>query len=115
ALSGPPLPRIPEGSALLLDPAGYIVEQATYTAPLDHLLNEGAGTGEGSEVLLQDLLDALALARDDSRISALVLDLRTLDGGGFSHLRDIGLALGDFRTSGKRIYAFGGSYTQAQY
>jgi len=115
ALSGPPLPDVAPGSALLLDPAGYIVEQNSYTAPLDQLLNESAGTGEGSEVLLQDLLDAVALARDDSRIQALVLDLGKLAGGGFSHLRDIGLALGEFRASGKRIYALGNSYTQAQY
>src|SRR5690606_30707376 len=38
-----------------------------------------------------------------------------LIGGGFSHLQDIAQALRDFRATGKRVYAVGDNYSQAQY
>src|SRR5690606_25289487 len=63
----------------------------------------------------QDLLDAIDLATEDERISSLVLMTDNLQGGGFSHLRDVAEALQRFRDSGKPVYAWGGSYNQAQY
>jgi len=115
ALIGPPVLPVPQGAVLVLNPAGFVVEQTSYANPVDRLLNEGAGSAAGTEVLLQDLLDVLELAAADTRIRAVLLDLNDLAGGGFAHLQDIGRAMQTFRASGKKIYALGGNYTQAQY
>jgi protease IV len=113
-LPQPQLP-VPAQSALVLDPVGLIVEERTLMSPVDQVLNETTGSDDSGEVLLQDVLDAIALAAEDSRITSLVLMTDNLQGGGFSHLRDIAAALQRFRDSGKAIYAWGSSYNQAQY
>lgn len=113
-LPQPQLP-VPQQSALVLDPVGIIVEQRTLLSPVDEVLNETTGSNDTGEVLLQDVLDAIDLAREDNRITSLVLLTDNLQGGGFSHLRDIAGALQRFRDSGKPVYAWGGSYNQAQY
>ncbi len=113
-LPQPQLP-VPDRSALVLDPVGVIVEQRSLMSPVDQVLNETTGSDDSGEVLLQDVLDAIALATDDNRITSLVLMPENLQGGGFSHLRDIAEALQRFRDSGKEIYAWGGNYNQAQY
>lgn len=113
-LPQPQLP-VPADSALVLDPVGVIVEERTLMSPVDQVLNETAGADDSGEVLLQDVLDAIDLATEDSRISSLVLVTDNLQGGGFSHLRDIAAALQRFRDSGKAVYAWGGNYNQAQY
>ena len=113
-LPQPQLP-VPADSALVLDPVGVIVEQRTLMSPVDKVLNETAGADDSGEVLLQDVLDAIDRATGDNRINSLVLMTDNLQGGGFSHLRDIAAALQRFRDSGKAIYAWGGSFNQAQY
>ena len=52
---------VPQGSALLLDPVGVIVEQKSYTNPLDRLTTATTGSVDAGEVLLQDVLDAINL------------------------------------------------------
>ncbi len=105
------IPTVPVGAALVLAPNGVIVEESSLVDPLSNLL----GTGLGGEVRLQDMLDAIQLAADDSSIAALVLQLDGLQGAGLSKLQDIGLALDSFRDSGKKIYAIGDSFSQGQY
>lgn len=118
-LLSPLLPQskvpVPAQSALLLNPAGTLVEQRSYRSAVDQLL-EGTGTSAGTgEVLLQDVLDAIDLAREDERINSLVIQTDGFAGGGLSQLRDVAAALDEFRSSGKPIYALGASFTQAQY
>jgi protease-4 len=114
SLGGQPPLQVPAGAALVLNPDGFIVEQQSFTN-LDRIINEASGAAGTGEVLLQDLLDVIDHAAQDARISALVLDTDNLTGGGLSHLQDIGTALQAFRATGKRIYAVGDNYTQAQY
>lgn len=115
SLSGSPELVVENDSALLLEPDGIIVEQLSYTNPLDSFVNEAAGATVIGEVLLQDLIDAIGYAQEDARISSIILNTDKLAGGGFSHLQDIGAALRRFRESGKRVIAIGSNYTQAQY
>ena len=115
SLAGPPELVVEDDSVLVLDPSGVIVEQLSYANPFDAVVNEAAGASVVGEVLLQDMIDVIRFARDDSRIGAILLNTDRLAGGGFSHLQDIGAALRDFRASGKRVYAVGSNYSQAQY
>lgn len=113
-LPQPQLP-VPSQTALLLNPAGVLVEQKSTLTPANQLFSEATGANDSGEVLLQDMLDAIALAANDERISAMVIVTDWFQGGGFSQLRDIGNAIQKFRGSGKKVYAWGGSFTQAQY
>jgi len=115
SLAGPPPLVIENDSTLVLEPSGVIVEQTSYTNPFDSFVGEATGAAVAGEVLLQDLLDAIAFAKDDARITSMVLNTDKLAGGGFSHLQEIGAALRSFRESGKAIYAIGSNYSQAQY
>lgn len=115
ALIETPPPRIPDGAALVIAPSGTIVDQVSYISPFNSLLDNSVMTSSVSEVLLKDILDAIETAQDDPVISALVLDLGDLQGGGFSKFQDIGAAINTFKSSGKKVYAVADYYSQSQY
>ncbi|UCF94846.1 MAG: signal peptide peptidase SppA [Desulfobacterales bacterium] len=102
---------VPDGAALILAPAGKIVEQKTETV----LANQIFGEAAREETLLREIIDVIDYARDDRHIKALVLDLRDMDEVDTSKLQDIGAALKRFKTSQKRIFAFADYYGQPQY
>jgi len=104
------------GSALLLNPDGTLVDQLTFVDPLDALVADSLDSDiQNQEVLLQDVLDAINLAAEDSNISSLVMVLNNLQSSGLSKLQDVARALDNFRASGKTVYAYGDSFTQGQY
>lgn len=111
---GGPLP-VPNNVALVLNPSGVLVEQKSINSAVDQFLQETGAADAGGEVLLQDVLDAIDLAATDARITSMVILTDAFEGGGFSQLRDIATALENFRASGKKIFASGNSYNQAQY
>ena len=103
--------KVQDGSALVLNPKGSIVEQKSLVNPLDSIIS-GNRT---SEVSLRDLLAAINDAKSDGRITLLVLDLEKMGEASLGHLEEIGLALEEFKSSGKKIISIGSSYTQTQY
>lgn len=108
--------NIENGSALVLDFRGDIVEQKYEIDPMDTFINEALERPEKApEVLLSDILAVIARAKDDDRISTLVLDLKNMRGSGITKLRDIADALIDFKASEKKVIAFGEQYSQNQY
>ena len=113
AASRSSLPFIPGSAALVIAPQGRIVEQLSGDA-LDRAWLDA--TGEGSpETRLQDLLDVIGAAADDERVTALVLDLGSLERAGLPALEDVGLAIDAFRASGKKVFAWGAYFDQRQY
>jgi protease-4 len=107
------IPIVPHRAALVLDIQGRLVEQLSGD-PLDRALGRATGEGE-PETRLQDVLDAVKAAAKDDRIKIVVLNLDEMSGGGLSKLQDIGTALREFRTSGKKVIAVGSAYEQTQY
>ena len=106
-------PRLPGEAALLIQPHGGLVEQLEgdpYDRAIAGLLGD-----EDRQTLVQDIVDGLRHGRDDSRVKAVVLDLRGLRGGGLSKLQRIGAALDDFRTSGKPVIATADFYSHQSY
>ncbi|MEW5250501.1 signal peptide peptidase SppA [Microbulbifer discodermiae] len=103
---------IPQGAALRLAPAGFLVDELSSTGGLPGLLE---GSRAPVETRVKDLVDAIDYAAKDKRISSVVLELDYLVGGSLSKLEEIGEALQRFKTSGKPIYAVGDNFTQAQY
>ncbi len=106
-------PRLPSEAALLIQPLGALVEQLEgdpYDRAIAGLLGD-----EDTQTLVQDIIDGLEYARDDSRVKAVVLDLRGLRGGGLTKLHRIGTALDEFRLSGKPVIANADFYSQQAY
>jgi protease IV len=104
-----PLP-VPSGSALVLDLDGQIVDQANQRP----LLGVVRGDGIGHQIEVRDLIRAIDLARTNSHIKAIVLNLDAFTGSGQANLQTIGRALAAFRAQ-KPIYAYATAYTDDSY
>ena len=103
-------------SILQLTISGNIVEQRLQTSPFDQAFKEYSGFSSDPEVtLLQDILDAINSSAEDSRISALLLDLSSMGNAGMNQLEVIGAALDDFKKSGKEVIAAENYYNQDQF
>lgn len=105
------------GGALKIDLNGSVVDQPSSQNRLGKIGRELLGSR--SETLQQnsvfDIVDAIRQAKNDSKITGIVLDLRDFSGGDQPALRYIGKALQEFRESGKPVYAYGDNYSQGQY
>lgn len=101
----------PTGKALVLNPAGPIVEQVSGSDdPLDIISGRGP-----SELYVGDLLEVLETVATDERVTDIVLRLDNIEGTGQAVLYDVGNALLKVRDSGKNITAIGESYSRSGY
>jgi protease-4 len=107
------IPHVADRSALVIAPRGEIVEQLTGDA-IDQAIARAQGNAR-DETLLWDLIDALKAAKDDKRIAAVVLNVDYMSGGGQPTLAEFAAALDDFRTSKKKVIAYGSAMLQEQY
>ena len=103
--------------ALIVDLSGVVVDKPSVSNKFSKLGRQliGASSDRLKENSLFDVVDAIRQAKDDSRITGIVLDLRNFAGGDQPSLQYIGKALREFRDSGKPIFATGDSYSQSQY
>jgi protease-4 len=113
AALSPSIPLVPHKAALVIAPQGALVEQLAGD-PFDRAVAELYGQRR-AETLVRDLTDAIEAAKTDKRIEALVLDVGSMAGGGVAKLEEVSRAVRDFRTSGKKVYAYGEGFDQAQY
>lgn len=104
---------LPDKAALLIQPAGSLVEQLDGD-PYDRAVAELLGDAP-SQTLVQDIVEALQLARDDDRITAVHLDVSGLGFASLSKLQRVAAAIEAFKTSGKPVIASGDFFTQAGY
>lgn len=101
---------VPERAALLVNPAGVLVEDRSPLEPLEALMQDGVG-----EVLVFRISKAIRKAAEDDRISALVLDLQALSGPSISHVQELKTDIEAFKSSGKPVIAVGDYYSQGHY
>jgi len=113
AALSPSLPIVPHKTALVIAPQGTLVEQLAGN-PFDRAVAAVYGQ-QRAETLVRDLTDAIEAAKTDKRVEVLVLDLGQMAGGGVAKLEEVAAAIRDFRTSGKKVFAYGDGYDQAQY
>ncbi|TRX56852.1 signal peptide peptidase SppA [Thalassomonas sp. M1454] len=107
---------VPSNTALILDLKGDIVEQKKQVDPADALMSEALGKEEENpEILLADIKEVLATAKDDKRISTLVIYPQNLRRAGLTHLQEIAASINEFKESGKEVIAYGDYFTQDQY
>ncbi|GAB4334278.1 MAG: signal peptide peptidase SppA [Desulfobulbaceae bacterium] len=115
SLLGRPPVEVPEKAALIVAPAGELVDKKTVIDPVSRFFNNVAGIPMAEETLVQDIIDVIRAGAEDERIQLLVLDLDNLEYGSLNQLRDIGQSLDAFRESGKKIIALGDAFDQANY
>lgn len=102
--------------ALVLTLSGNIVEEKKVSDPISSILNDKLGLNTlPSETLFQDILDAIAEAAIDDRVSFILLDLSNLGSVGLNQLQTIGAALNTFKESGKKVIAAEDFYQQKAY
>ena len=102
--------EVSEGSALVVETDGIIVEQAGGQDPL--ALLSGASL---RETPLKDILSVIDKAGSDDLVGALVLDTSSLGYVAPAQLEVIGDALESFRRNGKTILAKSDFYNRDQY
>ncbi|AGF78878.1 signal peptide peptidase A [Desulfocapsa sulfexigens DSM 10523] len=108
--------KISESGALVLSLSGDIVEEKQVSDPIATLINEKIGFDTiPSETLFQDILDVIAAAANDDRVTCILLDLGELGSVGLNQLQTIGDALNAFKASGKKVIAAEDFYQQKAY
>ncbi|HHG3531805.1 TPA: signal peptide peptidase SppA [Vibrio parahaemolyticus] len=108
-------PVIEKESALVMNLSGPIVEQRRYVNPMDSVAGSLLGNEMPKENVLFDIVETIRYAKDDAKVSGLVLALRDLPETNLTKLRYIAKALNEFKASGKPVYAVGDFYNQSQY
>ncbi len=106
-------PEIADKTALVIAPKGQLVEQLTAKG-IEQMIDEARGTAS-PETLLKDVVDAIEAAKDDDRVEVLVLNLSSFSGARLTKLQDVGKAIDDFKTSGKKVVAMADFYGQDAY
>jgi len=101
--------KIPKGGALIVNPAGVLVEQQTAVSTAAMLLDNDLP----QQALVKDVIDALVLAKDDDKIGFVVLDLDRLQYGMLPKLQRIADAITEFKTSDKKVIAIASNYSQS--
>lgn len=104
-------PSIPKQSVLVLDLTGEVLELPT-ESPLSMQL---FGSASPTNTALHDVIASLENASKDDHIDGVLLKLDKLESAGIDSVREIGLALDRFKTSGKPVFAWGTNFSQAQY
>ncbi|WP_440056040.1 signal peptide peptidase SppA [Pseudoalteromonas sp. T1lg65] len=107
---------IENNSALRLNLSGSLVEELTYREPVDAAFEDAIGDQDRPmEILIDDVIKVINKAAKDDRIQVMVLDLQSMHSSHLDKLRDVVNAVEQFKAAGKKVYAHGAYYTQAQY
>jgi protease-4 len=106
-------PALPATGALLIRPAGNIVEQLS-GEPLQRAISEAQGQA-APETLLWDITEAIRAGAKDQRVKALLIDSNDMGGAGQAKLEEIAAAIAEFKQSGKKVVASGASFDQSSY
>jgi protease-4 len=108
------VPRVPDQAALVVAPAGILVEQLSGD-PLSRAVSQARGQGH-DETSLWDLIDSIRAAAKDSRIRVLVLNFDQMTGvAGQPTMAELAKAIREFKTSGKKVIAYGQAYDRDGY
>ena len=108
------VPSVADKTALVIAPEGRLVEQLSGD-PLSRAVSQARGQGR-TETLLWDLVDSIRAGAKDQRVRVLVLDLDNFDAaGGQPTLEELARAIREFKSSGKKVIAYGTSYLRDQY
>ena len=112
-LSRGPKP-LQDKTVLVMNLSGNLVEQFS-GSPRDLAMAQLRGSQAPKQTRLRDVLATLQAAAKDDKITVLMLDLDDFEGAGMASLREVAAGLAAFKTSGKKILAYGDGYSQRGY
>ena len=69
----------------------------------------------GSSIGLTEFLQVMKRAKGDENIKAIMLDLSLLQANGWATIEEMRQSIEDFKTSGKKVYAYSDMLTQSAY
>ncbi|MDO4936472.1 MAG: S49 family peptidase, partial [Sutterellaceae bacterium] len=104
-------PAVADKTILTVNLSGNIVEQSELSGSTVSALLSGSEP----ETRLRDVVRALDLAGKDDRIVGVLIRLDDLESAGLASLREIGVAMDRFKTTGKKITVWSTAYSQRQY
>ena len=106
------VPEIKDNSVLLirLDKPIYDREVSDISSIAGAIGGESVGN-----IGLTEFIYVIQRAKTDIKIKAILLDLAVLQTGGWATVEEMRQCLADFKTSGKKIYAYGDMMTQSSY
>lgn len=106
------VPEIKDNSVLLIR-----LDKPIYDREISDISSlAGAIGGESvGNIGLTEFIYVIQRAKTDSKIKAIMLDLAVLQTGGWATVEEMRQCLADFKTSGKKIYAYGDMMTQSSY
>ncbi len=102
-------PKISDNSILYLDLSADIPERYQQ-ADVWQMLKNAEGDGDA----LVDILNAVRLAKNDSKIKGIYINAAGA-GAGMATREELVSALRDFKSSGKWVYAYSDGYSQGDY
>lgn len=109
SLESKPVEKVAENSILHLKLQGEISDKIVANDDFSELF----GTEE-TKTKLYDIIKSIESAKDDNNIVGIFLDCRGV-GAGLATCTEIRNAVENFKESNKWVYAYGDSYTQADY
>lgn len=112
-VSGDKTGEIKEGTTLIINPKGVVVEQSS-RSPVDEILDEITGQSE-PQTELRDLVAVLEEAADDDRIGQVLISTDGFAGMGAGMMLEVAEAFSRFKASDKRVIAYGANLSMGQY
>ncbi|MCG5030205.1 signal peptide peptidase SppA [Mesosutterella sp. OilRF-GAM-744-9] len=107
-------PGIPSGTILEIPLNGSLVMSSSTLSTGRSVVSKVMGQSV-EETTISDVTEALDLAARDPRIRAVVLRLDGLASAGPASVQEIGDALQRFRKTGRKVYAWADTYSQARW
>ncbi|AOM40224.1 signal peptide peptidase SppA [Xenorhabdus hominickii] len=103
--------------ALYVNLSGIVLDQVSTINPLDqlgqNLFNPFSNNYE--QTSLFDIVESIRRAKNDPKITGMVLQLNDFIGSDQSSMQYIGKAINEFKATGKLVFAINDSYSQSQY
>ncbi|PHM72822.1 signal peptide peptidase SppA [Xenorhabdus sp. KJ12.1] len=105
------------GGALYVNLSGTIVDRVSARNPLDQLGWDlvSPSSGRIQQTSLFDIVDSIRRAKNDTKITGMVLKLDDFAGADQASMLYIGKVINEFKSSGKSVIAIGQNYSQPQY
>ncbi len=104
-------PKVPDNTVLVIEPKGQLVEQIIRPDSDSFPFS----LPSQDQVLLDDVSQALELAKHDPKIKMVQLKLEHLQRAPLAKLQNFRVAIESFKQSGKSVVVAGHAFTQSQY
>ncbi|OKP03231.1 signal peptide peptidase SppA [Xenorhabdus eapokensis] len=103
--------------ALYVNLSGIVLDRVTDRSPLEQFAKDllGPSNSNNKETSVFDVVDNIRRAKNDPKITGMVLKLNDFIGADQTSMRYIGKAINEFKATGKPVFAIGDSYSQSQY